>query len=636
MSPEDSTNPRQPTDSHSHVVLDGIPIPIHEVNFAGAIVWVNEAAAELFGLPKAELIGQPIWEFVADSDAQQHQSRNRVLEKTAGKRPPDQGLPVPFRDGSGKTQVFAIHDQLILDSDERIRRIRTSLTDLNTSIDLQSDLHALGSTWAGDIDKTENLFVLKKDCNGVITHANLNLRRELQNLGTTIVGKSDFDLFPRELAEKYRRDDERLLSSDEAPEFFQAVEPFQASPENPPRQIQVIKSVIKNASGKRVGIQIIFWYLDDSDDVRLSLTETMRRQKDSVWDFLRESSIGFYRCASNGDLDYVNEGFARILGYENPDELAAKNMGSDIYFNRADRTRNARDLKAKTVFHGRQIQFKSKDGAPVLVSVSARAVDEVRRVMFEGVVLSIDKERNQRNKAEQLARMQSARFLASDVAHELSNGLMACQGYIENALFQMENGDHELAASEINSVLSYISASTKFLQDVSAIESTNVTEIETFSIRDIVEDVVGSLHLNNVKVSLSGDDLSYTSSKVILHRVLTNLVQNAADASRQTAEWRKPTVSVKWYERVKKRRRILAPDQTVARDLQIAIIDNGPGIENDKLKLIWGRGHTDKTGHTGLGLYLTRMFVESLLGGTISLVNNNRHGCKATVSLRSL
>lgn len=52
-----------------------------------------------------------------------------------------------------------------------------------------------------------------KDAEGRYVMANQNFARALGHTSETILGKSDYDLFPRELADKYRDDDARLLQS---------------------------------------------------------------------------------------------------------------------------------------------------------------------------------------------------------------------------------------------------------------------------------------------------------------------------------------------------------------------------------------------------------------------------------------
>ena len=55
--------------------------------------------------------------------------------------------------------------------------------------------------------------ILCKDLDGRFTFANDKFCAELGTTLENIKGKTDFDFFPRELAEKYRRDDKQVLES---------------------------------------------------------------------------------------------------------------------------------------------------------------------------------------------------------------------------------------------------------------------------------------------------------------------------------------------------------------------------------------------------------------------------------------
>jgi sigma-B regulation protein RsbU (phosphoserine phosphatase) len=70
-----------------------------------------------------------------------------------------------------------------------------------------------------------------------------------------IVGKTDFDFFPSELAEKYQRDDRRVLTTGE---------PYETVEENQPPgggkiYVQVVKTPLRGADGQIIGLQAIFW-----------------------------------------------------------------------------------------------------------------------------------------------------------------------------------------------------------------------------------------------------------------------------------------------------------------------------------------------------------------------------------------
>jgi sigma-B regulation protein RsbU (phosphoserine phosphatase) len=99
----------------------------------------------------------------------------------------------------------------------------------------------------------QNIF--RKDLNERFTFGN---RRFCQTLGKPleeIIGKTDFDFFPAELAEKYQQDDRRILESGQT---FEAVEEH-IPPSGEKLYVNVIKTPLYDSNGQIIGLQGIFW-----------------------------------------------------------------------------------------------------------------------------------------------------------------------------------------------------------------------------------------------------------------------------------------------------------------------------------------------------------------------------------------
>jgi len=70
-----------------------------------------------------------------------------------------------------------------------------------------------------------------------------------------IVGKTDFDFFPRELAEKYQSDDRRVLETGQPYETVEEHRP----PGGGTIYVQVVKTPLRESDGRILGLQAIFW-----------------------------------------------------------------------------------------------------------------------------------------------------------------------------------------------------------------------------------------------------------------------------------------------------------------------------------------------------------------------------------------
>lgn len=103
------------------------------------------------------------------------------------------------------------------------------------------------------------LSVLRKDLAGKYTFVNRTFLEFSGKQAGDILGTTDFDLFPLELATKYRQGDEQVMSTGT---MFEDVESYQKG-EGETRYIQVIKTPIRDAAGNIIGTQVMFWDVTD-------------------------------------------------------------------------------------------------------------------------------------------------------------------------------------------------------------------------------------------------------------------------------------------------------------------------------------------------------------------------------------
>ncbi len=107
--------------------LPQAPIACHEINLSGEVVFVNAAECRLLGLTEDQILGHPIWEFVAPEG--QGVSREAVRRKLAG----EQRLTHFERDyvrPDGIRLVLEIHERHIRDAHSRIVGMRSFLVDI--------------------------------------------------------------------------------------------------------------------------------------------------------------------------------------------------------------------------------------------------------------------------------------------------------------------------------------------------------------------------------------------------------------------------------------------------------------------------------------------------------------------------
>ena len=204
------------------------------------------------------------------------------------------------------------------------------------------DLYALYSSLIESLP----VYVIRKDRCGIITFVN-QLCADL--LGLTVnemIGKTDYDLFPEELARKYRRDDERVM---ETGAVLSDVEENRS--DGPTRWFEIRKSPVRDRANSIVGTQVVFWDVTEkkraeetAEHERYLLKTLMDHAPDSI--YFKDTDSRFVR---------VGRGLARKFNLRDASEAIGK---TDSDFFTDEHARPAFDDEQKVMQTGEPILGK--------------------------------------------------------------------------------------------------------------------------------------------------------------------------------------------------------------------------------------------------------------------------------------
>lgn len=219
--------------------------------------------------------------------------------------------------------------------------------------------------------------------------------------------------------------------------------------------------------------------------------------------------------------------------------------------------------------------------------------------------------------------------MVSDAAHELRTPLAALRTQLE--LAHDDFGDAVALESEIIGAEQSVARLTALANDLLELSRLEAEPGETLNATtpQLIDEAMGSIDrarmlalTKDVDVSFIMGDLdsgdSYRLEPRSFARILDNLLTNAVNAVGTSG-----TVELSLESRES--------------ELQVTVIDNGPGIAESFLPRAFDRftrpddARTTTAGGSGLGLALVRLIAETA-GGTASLTNS-RHGLTATVRL---
>ena len=155
----------------------------------------------------------------------------------------------------------------------------------------------------------ENLVqnIFRKDLQGRFTFANTNFCLAIGRALNEVLGKTDFDFFPEDLAAKYQADDLKVITTRKVLETEEEHET--ASGER--LVVKVVKTPVYNAAGEIIGMQGIFWDITEQKRAQEELAASRERFALAV----RGSTDGIWDWDIGTDEIYFSSRFKRLLGY---------------------------------------------------------------------------------------------------------------------------------------------------------------------------------------------------------------------------------------------------------------------------------------------------------------------------------
>ncbi|MFA7004688.1 MAG: PAS domain S-box protein, partial [Verrucomicrobiia bacterium] len=263
--------------------------------------------------------------------------------------------------------------------------------------------------------------VFRKDLAGRFTFAD---RHHCQMVGRPleeVLGKTDADFYPADLAEKYRCDDERVMKSGET---FETIERH-SRPDDEERFVNVVKTPLRDADGKVIGVQGVYW----------DVTERQRAEQERVRlaTAVEQAAESIVITDASGTIQYVNPAFEQISGYtkheaigQNPRVLKSGKQAAAFYKQVWD------TLLRGEVWHGHFIN-KKKDGSFYEEDATITPIRDNTGTIVNYIAVKRDvtQEVALESQLRQSQKMEALGTLAGGVAHEINNPINGIMNYAQ-------------------------------------------------------------------------------------------------------------------------------------------------------------------------------------------------------------
>jgi PAS domain S-box-containing protein len=127
LDPQDLEQRLRDSERHFQSWFQDAPVACHEVDRNGVLLSVNQAECELLGFSAEEMVGRPIWDFMATEDREK--TRTGLLQRIADEQPLVP-LEREYKRRDGSSVIMEIHQKRIRDASGRATGLRTFLLDI--------------------------------------------------------------------------------------------------------------------------------------------------------------------------------------------------------------------------------------------------------------------------------------------------------------------------------------------------------------------------------------------------------------------------------------------------------------------------------------------------------------------------
>jgi two-component system, chemotaxis family, CheB/CheR fusion protein len=571
-------------------------------DFKGNLISWNKGARSMYGWTEKEALQMNICETVPPNKRQEmlnfvkNAAIGNVIESFVTKRITKDGRTI---------DVWLVATKLI-DDEGNPYALATTERDI-TSIKKNED--ALKHSEEKYRTLLENIpqRIFLKDRNSVYISCNENYARDMNIQENDIVGKSDYDFYPRKLAEKYIADDKRIMDRG-IPEDVD--EKYISGDRD--EYVHTIKTPVKDDDGNVIGIMGIFRNITDQKKADQKIKDGEIKYK-TIFEGARDGIL--VANIDNHTLEYANNSICKMLGYDEH-ELCGMRM-EDIHpkdelgrivteFNE-----HAGDEKSMA----ESIPCLRKDGSVFYADVNTASLSIEGKHFNVGFFRDMTESKRLREELVVAERLAVLGKLAGSLSHELRNPLAAISGTIYHLTKHIEKMDNKSISERLDIVRRQTMLATGIVSNTLDFARPVELNLCKIDINEVVDNALGDIVVpKNITINKEyGQKKEIMIDAFQIRRAFCNILTNSIHSIDSGGMIRITTLIDKNF-------------------VKVIFEDNGSGISADDLERIFDPLFTTKSGGIGLGMFIVKNTVKKH-GGTIHIESQSGRGTTAVVKL---
>jgi PAS domain S-box-containing protein len=610
MKPADYKDLKEKYDTYIQNAPDGIFV----VNNRGRLLEVNEAACNLTGYSRDELMQMNIMDLIPPEGfkkALKHFAKARHTSRTSMEiscKRKDSSICYLLLEGvkAGKDKYIGYCKDITRSKELKDELIRTREF-LNNIINAVAD----------------PIFV--KDENHRWIVLNDSFCKFMGYKKEELIGKSDYDFFSVEEAKVFQEKDELVFLSGEENEN----EEYFTDAGNTTHTILTKKSIFTDKDGKKVLVGTI-----------RNITERKKAEEERIR--LASAIEHAAECViitdSHGYVQYVNPAFEEITGYKKEEILQEsifiienkkidKNYSGEIW----------EIISKGHVWTGNIINLK-KDRTAYEVETSISSIENTSGAVINYICVARDvtNEKRLERHIRQSQKLEAIGTLAGGIAHDFNNILAIMMGYTELAMRDIKK--ETITLKKLEGVLKAGDRARDLVKQILAFSRQTEKERKPVRISPIIKETLNFLRASlpstiEIKKNIEANSM-IMGDPTQIHQILMNLCTNASYAMKDRGGILE--ITLKEIE-IEEEDLHNYPDLSPGSYVNLSVNDTGYGIDEEIMERIFEPFFTTKKPGegTGMGLSVVHGIVKSY-EGTISVTSEKNKGTIFSIMLPKL
>jgi PAS domain S-box-containing protein len=291
----------QESEERFRAFFERAPLGYQSLDADGTLVEVNEAWLETLGYTREEVIGRWFGDFLSPECVQEFRERFSAF-KAKGRAHSE----FYMLHKNGDRRYVAFDGRISRRPDGSFQQTHCILADHTERKRAETALRASEAHYRTLVENIpQRIFIKDRSFRWVA--ANENLLRDFGLSLDETIGKEDYELFPKELADKYRADDRRIMETGETEEFEERYVRGKKQ-----RWASTVKTPVRGDNGEIIGVFGISWDITERKQAEMvqQASEARLRRAQEI------AHVGDWELTVGSGAMWASHEAFRIFGLE--------------------------------------------------------------------------------------------------------------------------------------------------------------------------------------------------------------------------------------------------------------------------------------------------------------------------------